>query len=163
MGTENFLCISFCRICCVYILRLKLLFWKCLTYVLGCSFIITCSLTGCFKLFCSSQWNRNKTFEETSKSRGVFRTREHLRWKCLWVFLIAYYFGYKPNHRRSTGLYIGLRKYWNFQRKAKVEKIIAIVTTRGVSCLVMEKRILILYENNHDIIPYKKNCFFLNI
>ena len=25
-----------------------------------------------------------------------------------------------------------------------------------------ENRILILYENNHYITPYKKNCFFLN-
>ena len=27
----------------------------------------------------------------------------------------------------------------------------------------MEKRILILYEKNYYITPYKKNCFFLNI
>ena len=27
--------------------------------------------------------------------------------------------------------------------------------------LVMEKRILILYENNYFITSYKKNCFFL--
>ena len=26
-----------------------------------------------------------------------------------------------------------------------------------------EKRILLLYENNHYITPYKINCFFLNI
>ena len=31
---------------------LKLLFRKCVTYVAGCSFAKTCSLTGC-----SSQWN----------------------------------------------------------------------------------------------------------
>ena len=31
----------------VFILCLKLLFRKCLTYVVGCSFIKTCSLTVC--------------------------------------------------------------------------------------------------------------------
>ena len=30
-----------------FILRLKLLFRKCVTYVLGCPFIKSCSLTGC--------------------------------------------------------------------------------------------------------------------
>ena len=41
---------------------------------------------------------------------------------------------YKLHHRCSTRLYIGLWKYWNFQSEAKVEQIIAIVTTRSVSC-----------------------------
>ena len=41
---------------------------------------------------------------------------------------------YKLHHRCSTELYIGLWKYWNFQSEAKVEQIIAIVTTRSVSC-----------------------------
>ena len=27
----------------------------------------------------------------------------------------------------------------------------------------MEKKIIILHENNHYINPYKKNCFFLNV
>ena len=31
----------------------------------------------------------------------------------------------------STGLYISLQKYWNFQSEAKVEQIITIVTTRS--------------------------------
>ena len=31
----------------------------------------------------------------------------------------------------STGLYINLQKYWNFQSEAKVEQIITIVTTRS--------------------------------
>ena len=39
------------------ILCLKLLYRKCVTYVVGCSFIKTCSLTGVNKRFCSSQWN----------------------------------------------------------------------------------------------------------
>ena len=41
----------------------------------------------------------------------------------------------KLHHRCSTGLYIGLRKYWNFQIEAKLEQIIAIVTTHSDSCL----------------------------
>ena len=41
---------------------------------------------------------------------------------------------YKLNHRHSTRLYIGLWKYWNFQREAEVEQIIAIATTPSVSC-----------------------------
>ena len=38
--------------------------------------------------------------------------------------------------RCSTGLYIGHLKYWNFQSEAKLEQIIAIVTTflARVSC-----------------------------
>ena len=41
----------------VFSFCLKLLFKKCVTYVVGCSFIKTCSLTGVNKRFCSSQWN----------------------------------------------------------------------------------------------------------
>ena len=41
---------------------------------------------------------------------------------------------YKFHHRSSTGLYISLWKYWDFQSEAKVEQIIAIVTTHSVSC-----------------------------
>ena len=41
---------------------------------------------------------------------------------------------YKLHHRCSTGLYIGLWKYWNVQSAAEVEQIIAIVTTCSVSC-----------------------------
>ena len=40
----------------------------------------------------------------------------------------------KPDHRCSTGLYAGFRKYWNLQSEAKVEQVIAIVTTRSISC-----------------------------
>ena len=36
-----------------------------------------------------------------------------------------------------AGLYIGLWKYWDFQSEAKVEQIIAIVTTHSVSCWQM--------------------------
>ena len=31
----------------IFILCLKLLFRECVTYVVGCSFVKTCSLTGC--------------------------------------------------------------------------------------------------------------------
>ena len=38
----------------------------------------------------------------------------------------------KLHHRCSTGLYVGLRKFWNFQSEAKLEQIIAIVTTHSI-------------------------------
>ena len=38
----------------------------------------------------------------------------------------------------STGLYIGLRKYWNFQSEAKLEQIIAIVTAHSVFLFFIE-------------------------
>ena len=41
-------------------------------------------------------------------------------------------FAIKALYRYSTGLYIGLRKYWKFE--AKMEQIIAIVTKPSVSC-----------------------------
>ena len=43
---------------------------------------------------------------------------------------------YKLYYRSSTGLYISLWKYWDFQSEAKVEQIIAIVTTHSVSCYI---------------------------
>ena len=39
---------------------------------------------------------------------------------------------WKFHHRCLTGLYIGLQKFWNFQSEAKLEEIIAIVTTHSV-------------------------------
>ena len=44
---QNFSYVSFCGICNLFILCLKLLFWKCVTYVLGCSLLKNRSLTGC--------------------------------------------------------------------------------------------------------------------
>ena len=51
---------------------------------------------------------------------------------------------YKLHHRCSTGLYIGLWKHWNFQREAKVEQIIAIVTTRSVPCAICKIHFIFL-------------------
>ena len=42
------------------------------------------------------------------------------------------------HHRCSTGLYTGLRKYWNFQSETKFEQIIAIVTTQSVFLFVFK-------------------------
>ena len=47
---------------------------------------------------------RNKTFEESSKSRDVFRTQASIY---NGVFLWMYYFYKKAPYRWSTGLYIG--------------------------------------------------------
>ena len=41
---------------------------------------------------------------------------------------------YKLHHRSSIGIW----KYWDFQREAKAEQIIAIVTTHSVSCLKLK-------------------------
>ena len=49
---------------------------------------------------------------------------------------------WKLHHRCSTGLYIGPRKYWNFQGEAKLEQIIAIVTTHSVFLLSLAAVIL---------------------
>ena len=38
---------------------------------------------------------------------------------------------------KRASLYIGLRKYWNFQNEAKEKHIIATVTARRVSCLFL--------------------------
>ena len=43
----------------------------------------------------------------------------------------AYYFRRKSSIIDVRLLYIGLRKYWNFKSKTKVEQIIAIVTTQA--------------------------------
>ena len=60
---------------------------------------------------------------------------KHLRWSFFVNVLNGLLFSqYKLHHRCSTGLYIGLWKYWNFQSEAKKEQIIAIVTTRSLSC-----------------------------
>ena len=48
-------------------------------------------------------------------------------------------FAKKLHHKCSTGLYIGLWKCWNFQREAKLEQIIAIVTTHSVFLLLIDK------------------------
>ena len=45
----------------------------------------------------------------------------------LWIHLTAYYF---CNKSSIIDVQLGLRKYWNFHSEAKLEQIIAIVTTR---------------------------------
>ena len=56
---------------------------------------------------------------------------------------------YKLHHRSSTGLHIGLWKYWDFQSEAKVEQIIAIVTTtHSVSCSEFK---CLLIQNFHRL------------
>ena len=79
---------------------------------------------------------KNKTFEESLKSRGVFRTHASIYDGAFFVNILNgfIFLQYKFHHRSSTGLYIGLWKYWDFQSEAKVEQMIAIVTTHSVSC-----------------------------
>ena len=61
---------------------------------------------------------------------------------------------WKLHHRCSIGLYIGLRKYWNFQSKAKLEQIIAIVKTHSIF-------LFSLFSNERN--EYKLWHFFVNI
>ena len=73
-------------------------------------------------------------------------------------------FAKKFHHRCSTGLYIGLRKYWNFQREAKLEQIIAIVTTHGVFLLmtVFKFETLISTIDSKKIVQFNNQYFTLN-
>ena len=72
------------------------------------------------------------------KQRCIYNPCEHLRWSFSVNILNGFIFSqYKLHHRSSTGLYIGLWKYWDFQSEAKAEQIIAIVTTHSVSCLLL--------------------------
>ena len=66
---------------------------------------------------------------------------------------------YKLHHRCSTELYIDLWKYWDFQREAKVEQIIAIVTTHSVSCLKKESKVSL----NKKVVFVFHTIFRLNI
>ena len=85
-----------------------------------------------------------KRFEESSKSRGVFRTHASIYdGAFMWMYLTALYFcSISSIIVPSTGLYIGLWKYWDFQSEVKVEQIIAIVTTHSVCCYFSEGNIL---------------------
>ena len=60
------------------------------------------------------------------------------RWSFLWIYLTAYYF-------RNIS---SIKKYWNFQSEAKVEQIIAIVTTRSVSCCHIQMVIITIQNWN---------------
>ena len=54
---------------------------------------------------------KNKTFEESSKSKGVFRTHAsiYIRWSFFVNILNGFIFSqYTLHHRSSTGLFIGL-------------------------------------------------------
>ena len=54
---------------------------------------------------------RNRTFKESSKSRGVFRAQASIYdGAFLWIYLAALFLQLKLHHRCLTGLYIGLRK-----------------------------------------------------
>ena len=73
---------------------------------------------------------------------------------------------YKLHHRSSTGLYIGLWKYWDFKSEAKIEQIIAIVTTHSVSCFpsngfhdsILDGNILVFYSFK---LPFFLHLIFL--
>ena len=61
-------------------------------------------------------WITPETFEESSKTRKVFRAQASIYdGAFLWICLTAYYFGDQGSIKSLTGLYISLLKYWNFQ------------------------------------------------
>ena len=79
---------------------------------------------------------RNKTLKKFSKSRVVFRTQASIRdGAFLWIYLRLTIFAIKAP---SQMLYIDLRKYWNLQSQAKLEQIVAIVTTHNVFLLIFK-------------------------
>ena len=90
----------------------------------------------------SSLMANEKSFQKNvwrvfKKQRCIYNPCEHLRWSFSVNILNGFIFSqYKLHHRSSTGLYIGLWKYWDFQSEAKAEQIIAIVTAHSVSCFV---------------------------
>ena len=59
---------------------------------------------------------------------------------------------YKLHHRSLTGLFMGLWKYWGFQSDAKVEQIIAIVSTHSVSCYKFKDKL-----SSDTILKYNDN------
>ena len=88
------------------------------------------AIANYFALHANAKW-----FEESS-SRGVFRTLASIHFKFLWISLTTYYFS---NRSFVIDVWLGhiykLLKILTFS-EAKVEQIIAIVTTRSVSCLI---------------------------
>ena len=71
-------------------------------------------------------------FEESSKSRDIFRTQASIYdGPFLWIYLTAYYF---HNKGSIIDVQLGYAKV-SFIYKSKPEQVIAIVTTRNVSCL----------------------------
>ena len=68
-------------------------------------------------------------------------------------------FAKKLHQRCSTGLYIGLRIYWNFQREAKLEQIIPIVTTQSVFLLMLIISVLIK-KNSPKHHKYYEFCYY---
>ena len=78
-----------------------------------------------------------KTFQGSSKSGDIFRAQSSIYdGVFLWIYLTAYYFYNKSSIIDVRLFYI--RKYWNFQSEVKVEQMIAIVTTRSVSCCFLK-------------------------
>ena len=65
-----------------------------------------------FQESCNKKYFKNKTFGESSKSRGVFGTHaEHLQWSFFVNILNGLLFSqYKLHHRSSTWLYIEIFK-----------------------------------------------------
>ena len=96
-------------------------------------------------------------FEESSKSRGVFRTQASIYGGAfLWIYLTAYYFCNKSSVIDVRLGYIALRKYWNFQSEGKAEQTIAICTTYSVFLLQFVQDltklwlILLVYSGSFD-------------
>ena len=99
---------------------------------------LRCSLT-CF----TSQVRKEITdfkspiflFSIKNNLKNLQKAEAYLEWIYFVYILSGLLFSQENlHHRCSTGLYIGLWKYWNFQSEAKVEQIIAIVTMHSVSC-----------------------------
>ena len=100
----------------------------------------------------------------------IYNSCKHLRASFFMNILNGLLFlQYKSHQRYLIGLYMGLWIYWNFQSEAKLEQIIAVFTTRRVSCLKFQptsfiKVIIFHYPNLQNLkkstMPYFKVPYF---
>ena len=86
---------------------------------------------------------KNKTFEESSKSRGVFRTHASIyNGTFLWIYFTALYFCSISSIMIFDWVIYRLLKILRFSKWSKVEQIIAIVATHSVSCYILRGEVL---------------------
>ena len=75
----------------------------------------------------------------------------------LWIHLTAYYFCNKSSIEDARLGYKYLLKHWNFQREAKMEQIIVVVTMHSVFFLTLKLR----ESKNKEQSGSKENYLFL--
>ena len=115
--------------------------------------------------YTEKSFKKIKRLKSLQKRRRVFRTHASIDFfaNILNGFI---FLQYELHHRSSTRLCLGLWKYWDFKSEAKVEQIIAIVTTHSVSCFprngfhdnIVDGNILVFYSFK---LPFLLHIIFL--